>query len=115
MKATPIAMYEKTDSLRRMIWKLRFQQSELRAVIHRMEEMSPLDPMRYQITRISRRLQTIEEAVEMLQRTLQQCAEIYSQCEERNVTRSRLRPRYTPVFPVFTELDPNLFRDILLI
>ena len=115
IKATPVAMYEKADQMRRMLYELRFRQAELRAVMSRMEEMSPLDTMRDQLRQIRRRLQLIEDTVEILQRALQQAAGTYSQYEERNITRSRYRPQCFPRFAWFANLNPVVFRDIQLI
>ena len=40
IKATPVAMYAEAERLRRMLYRLRQQQEELRAAIIRMETMS---------------------------------------------------------------------------
>ncbi len=115
IRAIPTAMLEKSDQMHMVLYRLRRTQDELRVAIHAIETMSPLDPMRQQLRQLTRRLQTIEELIAALTQALRQCAETYMQCEERNKTRSQVRPRFLPRFGWFSVLDPEVFQGIQLI
>lgn len=115
IKAIPRAMLEKSDQMHMVLQRLRHTQDELQMTIVALEEMSPLDPMRHQLRQLKRRLQMTQELIATLGQALQQCAATYSRCEERNMTRSQPRPRFSPRLACFSVLQPEVFEGIQLI